>query len=937
MFKEKIESLLNVRSGEWLNLIFFWSLNAVLWTGLTLGESVSEAVFLKRVGIEYLPWMFIVCSVFSIPFSILFTWLQNKIQPVSMAVILGLFASSAVFFSSFLLKSQMQVFSMNSGALFLYILQNILGMILSAHFSVILSIQFKTLDAKRMFPLILSGTVFGSLVGGLILHGYAENSGAEKLLFTWAILLIVSSILTLIFKNRLLSLSWAAEEIDTPKFQGKNWLDKILNEFKAATDSPLLATLAAAAFLMTVSRFFLEYTYSDIFSKSFTSENQLAEFFGKYVIFSNLFTLLFQTLITGRMIQYLGVNNANLFYPCTTMFSFIFAYLSYQLPAGVFARFNQEGFRRAVYQPVTNLFYNAVPPKRRSQSIAINESIIVPIAATFSGATLLLIPYDESTTSLIAFFLVIPWLICAWILRGLYSKSLLDMLKRSQISQLITEDKNPGVLDTQTQLLVVDALKNSQDDVVELASELLLAYGRPTARLALLRQASTGGGNIQKIILPKLVRFPAPDTRSYIIKCLSENDSEVRLAALKSLTQFPVDDEIREKMSEFLENPDIRFSATAAIGVIRSGDLVSMMKALLIFQRLLFSNSPDEIALGITSLGEIREERFWINLRSFLYSDNPAIRLAAVKSMNIMVKTGEIQEHLEVLQKLVIDPVREIRSYAIQIVGRVKSEKSSSILIEALGDLSPRNRKYALEALSAYGHEPLPKLLKVLDDPCSPVNKQEGAIRILALSQDPIVRERLAKYGKERIREIYELKAEERIIRMNLNQSDAEYFAMILDEKAFSIVRLILALVAPDRENQTARTVFKNLYSSNQEIMSNALEVLQSMGERTLIYHILPLLEGLSLDQVTSYGRRIFKIEDKDVSTIIKRHLLSLDKFLRDAAIYTIGKIRLLELQPVLLKLANSEEFQLETKEIRSWTHSKLAEKISEKVFEKKI
>ncbi|MBF0543401.1 MAG: HEAT repeat domain-containing protein [Candidatus Riflebacteria bacterium] len=928
MIKERFEFWLNIRTGEWTDLLFFWVFNLILWTGITIGESLSEAIFLKRVGVEYLPWMFIFCSLLSIPFSLLFTWLQNKIRPVQFSIFLNLLSAMLIFSSTFFLKTNFSIFSLQFGAIFLYFLQNSLSNILNAHFSIILSGHFKTLDAKRLFPLILSGTVTGALIGGLILNQFADNFGTEFLLILWVVFLVLSAMLMFIFKSHLSDNSWSQEESSSPKFQGKNWFDKILNEIRAATDRPLLLFLAISAFLVTVAKFFMEFLYNDIFARSFASESQLAGFYGIYIIVSNILALLFQALFTGRIIQFLGVSNANLFYPISTLLAFGSVYIWYRLPTGVFIRFNQEAIRRAIFQPVSNLFYNAVPSKSRSQAIALNESIIGPIAAIFSGVTLLLIASNGEKVAFLAIILVIPWLFCSWKLKHLYSKSLLDLLKRSRISQISNDEKNLEILDTQTQLLVIEALKDSQNEVVELASELLFTYGQPSARLALLRQAATGRNEVQTIILKKLARFPGSDTKDFILKSLQNPDRMVKLSALESLAQFPYDDEIRYNLSLFLDHEDINFRAIASAGLVRAGDLVAMTKALTILQKLLFSSNPQEIALGIKALGEIREERFWVNLRPFLKSEDSSLRLAAIRSMNYLVKTGEIQEHLEILQNLTKDPIREIRSMAIQIIGRVKTNKSMLLLIECLGDLSPRNRKFALEALSIYGPETIPELLKLIDIPSTPLIKQEGAIRILALSQNPQVREKLASYGKEKIREIYELKTEEKSVRAILSQEESEYLAMVLDEKTKAIIRVILALVTPDRENQAARTVFKSLYSSNEEIMGNAIEVLQSMGERTLIYNILPFLEGLSLEQIVLFGKQLFKFEEKSLKIILERHLLSKDQLLKEAAIYTIGKICFSDLGETLKTLDLSKDCDKEIQRIRIWALSKLGETI---------
>ncbi|HNV72124.1 MAG TPA: HEAT repeat domain-containing protein, partial [Candidatus Ozemobacteraceae bacterium] len=331
------------------------------------------------------------------------------------------------------------------------------------------------------------------------------------------------------------------------------------------------------------------------------------------------------------------------------------------------------------------------------------------------------------------------------------------------------------------------------------------------------------------------------------------------------------------------------------------------------------SKNPEEISLGIDALGKTGDERFWVNLRTFLGSEQPELRLGAMRSMNRMVRIGEIHEHLGILQNLLRDPVRETRTLAIQIISRVRTPHSISLLVDALSDSSPRNRRLAMEGLSFFGGEIVSPLMLLLDDPRASIPAQEAAVRLLNLSQDPDVHERLQRFAFDRIKAMYEYKLDEQILRTESQLEDTDYLATVLDEKARMLLKLVLAHVAPDQRSSEARQVFKNLYSANQEMMSNAIEVLQSMGERTLIFHILPILEGLPLDQIASYGTRIFRLESRNVQMVIGRYLLSLDPHLKEASVYTIGRLRLTELEPAVRKIQNSEKLSPELVHLIDW------------------
>lgn len=927
--RERLERLLNIRPDEWGELWYFGLLNTLLWTGLTIGESVGETLFLKRVGVEHLPKMFILCSLFAIPIGIVYDLLQQRIERRRLSSMLGVSAVTAVLICLFLIDGGWTIGGSVVGYPLLYIVQNILSTVLAAHFTILLSGQFNTLDSKRLIPIILGGAVAGSITGGLSVRLLADSFGTANLLWIWVFMLGIGEVWFAFGGRSLKAAMWAREEKDTaPKYAGEGRLDRWFYEARAVVSTPLLMLLAASMFMMTICRYFIEYQYSEIFNAHFTSEAALAGFIGVYTVASNLTALAIQSVVTGRLIQTLGVSSANLFYPVSTLLAFTGTALSYTILPGVFARFNQEGLRRAVFHPVISLFYNAIPAKRRARSIAFNEGIMIPLGTIAAGIMIMAMQSHRQVFLAVSMALAAVWSILAWGQRQVYSRSLIELLRRSQIESIADDEKDLGTLDGQTQSLVIEALKDDNDEVAELAADLLIRYGAASARAALLRQAVDARPSLLIILLEKLASFPGPDTRQFLLRSLCHSNAEVRLSALKALIVYPHDDEIRARIAEFLSAADVRHRTTAAAGMVRGGDLGQMMNALSVLQQMLHEKDSDIVALGIHSLGLTRDERFWVNLRPFLISEDPKLRLAAMRSMNLMVQAGEIYEHLDILQSLIRDSVREIRTLAIRIVGRVRARQSVPLLLEALSDSSPRNRRLAFEALSGWGPDILTDLLMILDDPQASIHAQESAVRLLRFSQDLCIQERLARFGFAQIRTIYELKCDELTVVGELSADGSEFLRMSLNERAQGLLKLVLALVAPE-ESREARTVFRGLYSPNQEMMSNAIEALQSMGERTLIYHIVPVLEGLPLEQIAEYGRRTFGIEMRTARMVIGKHLVSIEKNLKEAAIYTVGINAIADLQPALKKILNADAGKSSIATVCAWSIAKLADGIT--------
>jgi len=301
-------------------------------------------------------------------------------------------------------------------------------------------------------------------------------------------------------------------------------------------------------------------------------------------------------------------------------------------------------------------------------------------------------------------------------------------------------------------------------------------------------------------------------------------------------------------------------------------------------------------------LGLTGDERFWVNLRPFLRSDEIKVRHAAAAALEKILTTGDSDEHYEIIGRLIKDDSREIRFLALKMLTRLSDQKWFYHVVEGLSDSSPRNRKLAEEILISHYDDKFSELIMVLESSDSSLHARAAVAGILAASQNAGVRDYLHHFGHKVILQLYEYKLEEFVINRELRREHSVYLKMLLKERAWALTRLIVCLIAPE-QNREARDLFKSLYSSNEELVNNAIEVLQNMGERQLVYHIIPVLENISLEQIAAYGMKVFSLREKDMRVILGKYLNSSDNELKEAAIYTVCIAEIHELIPVLKKI----------------------------------
>lgn len=902
MILDRLESVFKIRPGEWKETGFFWTFTFLCWFSLALGDSVSDALFVKRVGVENLPLMFVACSLFAIPVSILLTFLQGRVEKRQLTAYAGFVSALAILGAvNFLGRSET---TSVAGCYVLYFVTNLLLFVMPVVVSVLMGTQFNSLKAKRLVPIIFTGVIAGRIAAGSSLSYLASRYPMPAILWFW---LIVHSTAFVFFfiGSRSFVRPQIQAFISAQKERKQLKIGEKLRVFlRTLSQSRLVLFLVLSAICANFAYYFAEYQGAAIFSQHFTSENELARFYGLFTIFASILAFFFQGAITGNLIQRLGISTTNLIYPGLVLVAFAATATSFSLLPGIWLKFVQVGLLNAMFQPVNNLFYNALPPKDKARIITVSEGILQPLGTVITG---LLLFYAGKNESLIRFFPIAAaafWVAMAIMMKKPYRESLLKLLRSSSLDFFGKADLQKLNLDRNTLSLLLNHLDASDEETSALIVQLIVNNGDRSCREQLVARISRFDNEKKSEIL-RHVDLPVDHfTAEFLFKCLDEDFEELKKLALKSLTRFPASAKLRERVLPFLTDKNDALQRLAAVLLVRIGDLDQMMHSLQIINQYVSSNTESELLKGIEIIGYTSDERFWVNLRQFLRSPDIKIRLAAASSLERILANGDSDEHYELIGRLIKDDSREIRYLALKMLSRLSEHKWFYHVVEGLSDSSPRNRKFAQEILIAHYDDKFSELIMVLESSDATLHAKSAVAGILAASQDAKVREYLHEYGNKMILQLYEYKIEEYVLMREARHESTVYIKMLLRERAWALTRLIVCLIAPE-QNREARDLFKSLYSQNEEHISNAIEVLQNMGERQMVYHIIPVLENISLEQVAAYGMKAFSLRERDLRVILGKYLNSSDLELKEAAIFTVCMSEINELIPVLKKISS--------------------------------
>jgi HEAT repeat protein/MFS family permease len=900
MLLARLESMLNIRPGEWRETGFFWFFTFMCWFSLALGDSISDTLFIKRAGVENLPLMFIFCSLAAIPVSLLLAVLQGRVAKRKLTAGAGLASAVAVFAAVHYISNS------DSGSVVgcyvLYFVTNLLVFVVPVILSVLLGTQFNALKAKRLVPIVFTGVIAGRVVAGGTLSYLALRYPVPSILWFWAVMHALAFVFFFIGSS-----SYVKPQIQSffqrPGEQKQTrFFDRLRNFVRTLTESQLVLFLVISAVMANFSFYFAEFQSASILNAHFASENDLALFYGWFTIGASLLAFLFQAFITGGLIHRLGISNTNVIYPILALTAFLGTTFSYTLVPGVWLKFVQIGLLTALFQPVSNLFYNALPPREKARIITVSEGVVQPLGTVVTG---LLLYHAGTSTDLIRFFPLAAaavWIAVTVLMRKPYRDSLLKLLRSSSLDFFNKGDLQKLNLDRNTFNLMLGHLDSADEEASVLIVQLIVSNCDRGSREQMMRKLSGFSEERKEELLRQVVLPVDHFTAEFLFACLDSSNLELQYQALKAISIFPSSPRLRQRVTTFIASDSERLRCIASAILVRIGDLDQMMRSLEIIQGFISTSDHASILKGIEIIGYTGDERFWVNLRPFFASADVKIRLAAAQAFEKILSNGETDEHYEIIGRLIKDDLREIRYLALKMLARLTEPKWFYHVIEGLSDSSPRNRKYAEEILIAHYNDKFSDLIMVLESSEATLYAKAAVGGILAASQDGSVRDYLHQFGKRVIQQLYEYKLEEYVITRDTASESSVYLRMLLRERAWSLTRLIVCLIAPE-QNREARDLFKSLYSSNDELVSNAVEVLQNMGERQLVYHIIPVLENISLDNVVSYAMKAFSMREKDLRIILGKYLNSSDSELKEAAIHTVCMSEIRDLIPVLKKI----------------------------------
>ena len=797
----RLMQILNIRSGEEQMSLLLVVLILSTAVGGAIGGNATEALFFARFGVGLLPNMYMILGLFTFVTSMAITVLMGSVAKQRLYVLLPLVLGFALVGEWLLISLDVEWFFA-----LMWLGMNVINTLVGLLIWGLAGSACDLRQAKRLFPLFSAGAILGTVFGGLITPPLANRLHAENLILLWALALFIA-----FFLSRALTLRIPFAPVSS-RTRKPDVIAEMQRGYQFVRRSSIMRWVSYSAILFSVCFFSLALPFSRGATARLPDADQLAGFLG---LFQGLYTgaaLLISLFLANRFFARFGILTMLLVFPCIYLAGFGALALSASFVFLISFRFAQMAYMNGIAGTAWQALFSVVPPEQRDQVRAFVEGVPTQ-AGTFLAGLILLIGEQILQPQQLYLIGLTAAAILAYFIRRAgrdYSYALVDSLHAGQPQMFFNEEQpfNSLRADAAAVSVAIRGLSDPEAGVRRVSAEIVGHLPVPEAEAALVAALADEDAAVRVAALNGLSRARAAAALPDVSACLSDLEPEVRLAAIDSLWHLSVSPQgVVAYVEPLLSDSDPLVRAQAArvllcaTGHDRAREVLHMMAA-----------DPDSTvrARALICLGEGGDESGFGLAVSALDDGQPVVRKAAagaLADLNHRAALSHFITHLD-------DDDTSVRCGLAEALGRI-GESALEPLVMKLSD--PAREEGALMALE---HLPVQKV----------------AVRIrqyaITAAQTALNYHRLASG----VLQNYEREA--------ANDGRAQLLIESLQDKGFCCGLNALRAVGLLTTGDTMAVILENLSSQNAAQRANALETLESIGEKEIVRPLLVLWES---------------------------------------------------------------------------------------------
>lgn len=821
-------------------------------------NNFTETAFLKRFGVEYLPFLYI-------------------LNPLVTIIIMAGISRLLIRISGHRMISWFLIFSGITVALFRllipldYSLTYPLLFIIKVQFEMLLGLLFWNFandlfnfgQSKRLFPLITAGGVIGDIVGSLATPILVYILPINNFLLVYLVLTMMALVLVHKIKK-----SFPVSLIVKSKFQkngkGMFFLKQFQEMGSIMKESRLVTILILLTFFSNIILPVMNYQFNFAIDNHFTTETGMINFFGYFRGCINIISL-FLLFFAGKLYGKLGLPVVLMFHPLNYIFVFLAFLFQFNIFSAIYARFSTNLFRTNFNKPVSNILIGIFPESHRSKIRPFLRGIVARTALMTGSIAILLSEnlFHPKFLSLVALPFVAAWILTIVYLKRNYSNILLNLLSMNDfnLKSMKKIDLQKLFNDKVIQEKLLHGLLSSKGEDALAYADLLRFLEVKELDTHILAVIKDQDEKTITALLGLLSHMPEKEALEIFKLLINVENRELMISlcnAAKKLEFFEsvsffqdLVDQCTEQATKVCRFPEVR---GRSIGTLFKHDPDKYGE---LIESLLKSIESKDVKTGIIAAGESGDVFYISALKKMVnhpncHDDLLPFLIVALNNLNF----DEIQT---LAGNYLFHGLRKVRMEALKIM-EIYDDKSLKKVISLIGDSSDEIHNMAKNKIKRALYQNNYILVESLNSFNNRIKKG-----IFALLEDLDIKDiDIFYFFKDHIfiSYIYLLVIDEL---SRFKESSAKGLLIThLKERKEEHIKTVLRIAALKDDSGRMEIVFQGFFSKDARQRSNAIEAMENIMDSVLIKIFMPLVDDSTFTRAIKIGRKNFNLPEFD-------------------------------------------------------------------------
>ena len=755
-----------------------------------------------------------------------------------------------------------------------------------------------TREAKRIFGMVGGGAILGWIFGGYAAKIVAKAFGTESLLLAVVVLLVIcSALMAITSKGGKLRLDPANHPIAGIAGTSQKYLQ---DSIRSVFSSPYLRAIAAVICISSFVTTMTGWQFKALAKQFSAGTDALAIFFGGFYFYAGVLALLFQLLLTTRLLRRFGIGRMLFVLPIVVLAGSAGLLVWGTVAAALFLKGGDQVLRYSIDRSTIELLYLPLPNRVKLQAKWFIDTVVWRLGDGLAGVVVLIfaarLGWTPQQVSWIAILLILGWLAAVYVAGTQYVVVLQDSISQHRLD---AEQSSTLALDRSTADLLTKKILTSDPSEILYALSLFEVERQRAAHPVIRGLLYHPSPEVRQKAVSILAAVGDKSVRPSMEALLKDPDPGVRTEAMLYLVYHAHVDPLT-LLSEIGDCADFSVRSGVAAYLARPGEAQNIEVA-------------RQILIGMSRESGEEGQRTRLELARVL---------------------AELPDSFDpLLTTLLHDPAHPVVREAIRSVGVLRKFPLASTLVEFLSDRESSSD--AAEALAKFGDEVVGLLGSHLGDSSSPMDTRRAIPSILVSIATPAAARVICDNLLERdtalrfqmisaLNKIHQTHPEialdmqlvETVLAAEImghyrsyqilealslpGDSDEPVMHALHESMQQELERIfrLLGLLYPHLDLHSA---YFGLQSSNSTVYDNALEFLENVLKSHLRAVLVPLLDGkVSPREKAILADSLVRAKVGSREQAVAELVASDDPWLKSCGAYAVGKFAIKSLEAEL-------------------------------------